>query len=191
MEPYLGELARLRIEVFRAFPYLYDGDLDYESNYLQSYMRTPSAVLVLAEDGERVVGAATALPLVHETDNIVAPFRDAGLDPAGLFYFGESVLMPAYRGRGIGVAFFDHREAHARSVDDVAGACFCGVVRPDDHPLRPPDFEPLDGFWRRRGYAPLPGVTAAFSWKDLGQEVESEKAMAFWIKVFGDRSPAD
>jgi len=30
--PYIPELARLRIEVFRDFPYLYDGSLDYEKN---------------------------------------------------------------------------------------------------------------------------------------------------------------
>ena len=29
-QPYLPDLARLRIEVFREFPYLYDGNLDYE-----------------------------------------------------------------------------------------------------------------------------------------------------------------
>ncbi|HBF93820.1 MAG TPA: GNAT family N-acetyltransferase, partial [Marinobacter adhaerens] len=30
IKPYLDDLARLRIEVFRHFPYLYDGDMDYE-----------------------------------------------------------------------------------------------------------------------------------------------------------------
>ena len=32
LEHYVPELARLRIEVFRDFPYLYDGDYDYEKN---------------------------------------------------------------------------------------------------------------------------------------------------------------
>jgi GNAT superfamily N-acetyltransferase len=189
MEPFLPELARLRIRVFRDYPYLYDGDLDYESNYLQSYMRTPSAVLVLAEHEGAVVGAATGLPLVHETDNIVAPFRHAGLDPARLFYFGESVLLPDLRGRGIGVAFFEHREAHALEVGGFRHACFCGVARPSDHPARPAGYVPLDGFWRRRGYVPLPDVVARFSWKDVGEEYESEKPMAFWIKQIEQREP--
>ena len=30
----LDDVAKLRIKVFRAWPYLYDGDLDYERNYL-------------------------------------------------------------------------------------------------------------------------------------------------------------
>jgi hypothetical protein len=30
LQQYITELARLRIEVFRDFPYLYDGDYGYE-----------------------------------------------------------------------------------------------------------------------------------------------------------------
>ena len=37
VQPYIQELARLRIEIFRDFPYLYEGDLDYEAQYLQTY----------------------------------------------------------------------------------------------------------------------------------------------------------
>jgi GNAT superfamily N-acetyltransferase len=181
--PWLGELARLRIRVFRDWPYLYDGDHDYEERYLRTYVETPDAVLVLALEGERAVGAATALPLAHETENVIAPLRAAGYDPRRVFYFGESVLLPGYRGRGIGVAFFEHREAHARGYGHYRHACFCGVVRPLDHPRRPADDVPLDGYWRRRGYAPVPGAVARFSWKDIDEPVESEKPLAFWVKA--------
>ncbi len=30
IEPYLSDLVSLRIDIFRAFPYLYDGDRVYE-----------------------------------------------------------------------------------------------------------------------------------------------------------------
>ena len=180
---YVPELARLRIQVFRDWPYLYDGDQDYEQRYLRTYVDNPGSVLVVALDGERAVGAATALPLVHEPEEVSGPVGDAGYDPAEVFYFGESVLQPEYRGRGIGVAFFEHREAWARSLGGFRHACFCGVVRPPDHPRRPPDHVPLDEFWRRRGFRPLPGARARISWKDLGDDEESEKPLAFWIKA--------
>ena len=35
----LDDLARLRIEVFRAWPYLYEGTLDYERHYLPRYLK--------------------------------------------------------------------------------------------------------------------------------------------------------
>ena len=39
----LPDLARLRIAVFRAYPYLYEGDPDYERRYIQAYADSPGA----------------------------------------------------------------------------------------------------------------------------------------------------
>ena len=114
INPYLDDLARLRIEVFRSFPYLYDGDMAYERKYLDTYARSPDSLFVLALDGDSVVGAATGILMDHETDEFKRPFIDEGFEPETIFYFGESVLLSDYRGQGIGVAFFDHREGHAR-----------------------------------------------------------------------------
>ena len=41
-ETAFDDLARLRIEVFRDFPYLYEGDLDYERQYLSTFMMSLS-----------------------------------------------------------------------------------------------------------------------------------------------------
>ena len=43
----LDDLARLRIAVFRDWPYLYDGDPAYERDYLRAY-QSPGAVVVAA-----------------------------------------------------------------------------------------------------------------------------------------------
>lgn len=182
LEAALPELARLRITVFRAWPYLYDGSLDYEERYLRTYAATPGAVVIGAFAGERLVGAATALPLAGEPEAVVAPVRAAGLDPATVFYLGESVLEPAWRGRGIGVRFFALREAAARA-QGFRRCVFCAVVRDPADPRRPPDYTPLDAFWRKRGYAPLDGVTCGFSWREIGQPAETVQRMAYWMRV--------
>ena len=36
LEPFIDGLGRLRIAVFREYPYLYDGSLDYEREYLKA-----------------------------------------------------------------------------------------------------------------------------------------------------------
>lgn len=179
--PILGDLARLRIAVFQDYPYLYDGDLAYESWYLERFAKAPQALVVAALAGDALVGAATAVPLVHEHDDFQAPFSRRGIDPAGVFYLAESVLLPAYRGQGVGHAFFDAREAAGRRLG-LATAAFCAVVRPIDHPRRPVDYRPLDAFWRKRGYAPLAGLTTTFPWKELGEAAETAKPMQFWLK---------
>lgn len=179
--PHLAALARLRITVFREFPYLYDGDEAYEERYLRTYAEAPQAAVVIARDGETIVGASTCLPLAAETENVTAPFRERGLALERFFYFGESVLLRPWRGRGLGVAFFEHRESHARR----AGAdysTFCAVIRAPDDPRRPPDYVPLDAFWRRRGYTPYPDFVCTMSWKEVGAVAESEHRLSFWMK---------
>jgi GNAT superfamily N-acetyltransferase len=177
----LGDLAALRIAVFAAFPYLYAGSADYEREYLAEFTASPDAVLVAALDGARIVGAATASPLIHQDDYIRAPFVRHGIDPASVFYFGESVLLPDYRGQGIGHAFFDHREAAARAWG-ASCASFCAVIRPADHPARPAGYVPLDAFWTKRGYAPVPGLTGEFTWAEHGETSERAKPMQYWVR---------
>ena len=180
--PFIDDLARLRIAVFRAFPYLYEGSLDYEKTYVATYARSPGSVFVLALDEGKVVGAATGLPMADETDEFKRPFLDNGYDPSRIFYFGESVLMPAYRGQGIGVRFFEEREAHARRLGWLDLCAFCAVERPVDHPARPLDYQPLNAFWGKRGFIHHPELRTDYVWRDVGEAQETAKPMSFWLK---------
>jgi len=178
----LDDLAGLRISVFRAWPYLYDGTRAYEARYLSRYAETEGAVIVGAFDGKKLVGAATGAPLGDELESFRAPLEARGYDLSKIFYLAESVLDPAYRGRGIGHRFFDEREAHARSLG-FTEAMFCAVIRPQDHPLKPKDYAPLDPFWRKRGYEKLNGVIVTFPWLDVGETEETEKPMQVWHRT--------
>ena len=179
--PQLDALARLRIEVFRAFPYLYDGDMDYERRYLGTFAAGPRAFVAAAFDGDQLVGAATACPMEDHDDDFAAPLAAAGIGPEAVYYCAESVLLPEYRGRGLGHRFFDLREAEGRALGR-AHAAFCAVIRPPDHPARPADYRALDPFWRKRGYAPVPGAVAQFSWRDLGETEETDKPLQLWMR---------
>lgn len=175
------DLARLRIEVFRDFPYLYEGDFEYERRYLATYMQSPGAVVIAALRGDQLVGAATASPLADHFEEFAAPFAERGLDVGEFFYFGESVLQRAFRGQGIGVRFFEERERLAKEAG-FRRCVFSAVIRAADHPARPEDHVPLDGFWTRRGYSRIKGLTTGFSWRDLGEAHETIKPMEFWQK---------
>ena len=178
----LDDVAALRIAVFRDWPYLYDGTLAYEREYLQTYRDSPGAILVGAFDGPRLVGAATGTPMEDHAAEFAEPFKSVGLPLDRIFYCAESVLLMDYRGQGIGHRFFDLRETHAREMGRTHVA-FCSVIRPLDHPLRPADYRTNDAFWKKRGYAQLPGVVAEFSWKDLGQAEETRKPLQFWMRA--------
>jgi GNAT superfamily N-acetyltransferase len=138
-------------------------------------------VVALALDGDRVVGAATALPLRDHEEGLVPQLAAAGFDPDRVYYFGESVLRASYRGRGLGHAFFDVREAAARQHGFTVAA-FCAVQRPADHPRKPAGYVPHDAFWRKRGFQPRPDIVSTFEWQDLDETTESPKPMMFWVK---------
>jgi GNAT superfamily N-acetyltransferase len=182
LRPHLADVARLRIAVFREWPYLYDGDAAYEERYLGRYAAAPGAAVVLAFDGTRVVGASTCLPLVEEGKTVKAPFLAAGWDLGRVFYFGESVLLPEYRGRGAGVGFFTEREAHARRFPGIDTAAFCAVARDPTDPRRPTDYVPLDAFWRKRGYTPSLELACTMRWKEIGGSEEMPHRLTFWLK---------
>jgi len=173
----LPDIARLRISVFREWPYLYDGDMAYEKAYLESYAK-PGALCVAAFVADEMVGASTGAPMSDHAEDFATALPRTW--PASeVFYCAESVLRPAFRGRGIGHAFFEHREAHARALG-LAYSVFASVIRPDDHPMRPRDYRPLAAFWEGRGYAPIPGAIARFGWKDLGNAEATEKPLQMW-----------
>jgi GNAT superfamily N-acetyltransferase len=179
--PHVPALSRLRATVFRDWPYLYDAEPVEEEKYMRHYAEDPEAAIVLARDGGEVVGAASCQPMVRTHGEVRGTFEGSGEDPARWCYFGESVLLAPYRGQGVGVAFFDAREAHARALG-LHLACFCAVIRAADDPRRPPGYVPLDAFWRKRGYTHRPDLTCVFDWREIGEAGETPHTLSFWTK---------
>jgi len=179
--PFISDVARLRIEVFAEFPYLYDGDLSYEEDYLSSYAESPESLFVLVQDGADVVGVSTGVPLMDAEEEFKLPFQKTGIPIEDVFYFGESVLRKPFRGHGMGTRFFEERERYAREKK-FEWTAFCAVDRELSHPARPDDFQSLDAFWGRRGYTRRNDLQTEFSWKEHGEESESIKPMTFWIR---------
>jgi GNAT superfamily N-acetyltransferase len=182
VEPYLDAVASLRIAVFRDWPYLYDGDAEYERKYLSTYSNSNRSLFVLAFDDGRIVGASTGIPLTDEVANFQKPFLDAGIALADVFYFGESVLLPECRGQGVGHRFFDERENYARRLGGFRMTGFCSVERSPDDPRRPAGFRGNDVFWNKRGYVRQNDMFCELEWKEIGQSEPSRKRLRFWLR---------
>ena len=185
IEKILKPLAELRILIFKDFPYLYEGSFEYEKKYLSRYLKSEKSAVIAYFDQDQIVGAATVLPLASEDSAIQKPFIDHQVDLENHYYFGESLLRKEYRGQGIGHLFFDEREKHALQDSKCQWTTFCAVDRPQNHPLRPPQYQPLDLFWQKRGYTKQHHLKTQLSWQDLNEKIETPKTLTFWTKPHG------
>lgn len=179
---FIPQIARLRIEVFAEYPFLYDGDYEYEMRYLEKFSHIQDAIVVAAFNQEEIIGISTGFPFIYESQNLQNVFKQAGRNPQEYFCFGESVLRKSYRGQGIGKKFFDHREDHVKQLDQHKYICFYTALKPLNDPKRPTDYRPLKPFWESRGYQEHPELVGEVSYQEIGETEETPKKMVFWIK---------
>lgn len=182
VEPWLHAVAALRIAVFREWPYLYDGDLDYEATYLATYAASAASLFVLAIERDKVVGASTGIPLDHETSAFKQAFFARSIPYADVFYLGESVLLTEYRNRGIGHRFFDERERHARRIGSFAMTAFCAVERDEGDPRRPIDYRGNELFWHKRGYQRQHDMFCRIDWRETGAAQATPHQLRYWLR---------
>lgn len=178
----LNGLASLRLDIFREYPYLYEGLREDELRYLRLYNETPDAFVITVTDAGNIVGAATGVPLCHEQRELIEPFAETPYNVAEIFYVGELLFYLAYRNQGLGLNLVKQVEEHVRSLGKYRYLTCATVVRPDNHPLRPADYIPIEKFLNRTGFSPLPGVTTRFTWRET-DGVSCNHPMQFWIKV--------
>jgi len=182
MRMHLDEIAALRIEVFREWPYLYEGTVDYERDYLLHYARCPSGVAVLAHSRGKVVGASTALPLAAAAKEFQEPFGGSKYHVDEVFYFGESVLRETFRGQSVGRKFFIERERVARE-QGFCFCAFCAVDRDLRDPRRPQGYRDLANFWDSLGYEKQENLRARLKWQEIDKDEETVNTLTFWLKM--------
>lgn len=176
---YIDELGRFRIEIFKEFPYLYEGNMEYERKYLSRYTESSESILILMKDTRGLIGACTGIPLQDEDTEFVRPFQK--IDIEEIFYIGEVMVRAGSRGKGLGT------ELLSKMLDLITRSrfktvCFYTVDRRINHPLRPYNYKSSERLWKRFGFVMDPEKLVHFRWKDLGNSTETDKPMNVWIK---------
>ena len=175
-------LGNLRIDVFREYPYLYDGNITEEQKYLSRYVNIKDSLVLMAFEGNQIIGATTATPLIEELEDFRMPYENAGIDTAKTFYFGEAMLRPAYRGMGIYKTFM-HERMQAAIQYGATMCTFLAVKRSDDHPLKPNNYQDLKPIWYHYGFVEHPEIQPQYLWKDFDQPEETRKPFTAWLKI--------
>jgi len=148
--PYLDHLAALRISIFREYPYLYDGDKEYEKHYLKKFSKAQDACIVLAIYEDKVVGALSGLALKAE-DELIFKAWESDPDFERIYYISEILIDRTYRKMKLGSLLFKEFNQWIETKK-YTKIVFATVERPDDHPLKPDTYQSPDNFWHKNGY---------------------------------------
>lgn len=185
IENYIDDIAHLRISIFREYPYLYDGDKEYETKYLKKFISTDDSIMVLAFSNDKIVGALTGLPLRCEEPNVYEPWIQTNRSVDQFFYFSEGLLYREYRNKGIGRHMFQLAESWVEKTGRYEALTLATVIRNQDHPQKPKGYHSTDPFWEKLGYRKSNGIICTIPWKEVGEPQESPKPLLFWSKNIG------
>ena len=186
VKPLLPFVATLRINIFREYPYLYDGNLKEEMDDLEQCAQVPHNALAIAYHKETPIGFLYGIPLIefksHFENPVVDLFKDKNLAPETCYYFADVIILPEHRGNGLTKKLFDTLEIYAQEQ----GYCSASFITEshDIHPLKPVDYKPLEPLWKYLQYKKT-GLQSEGSWltHQPDKSVTKQKHVAdIWFK---------
>lgn len=181
---YLKQIANIRITMFKEFPYLYEGSLEDEEEYLNIYFSSENSIVLLVLDGDEVVGFSNSIPLNDEMEEIKAPFIKNKIDISKYLYIGEMMIKEKYRNKNLSNIIAKYHEEHAKEKN-YSNMVFMTVIRPDDHPLKPENYRPLEPLWKSLGYRILEEMKIKIPWKQIDGDIPQENQLEVWSKELG------
>lgn len=177
-------LGLWRIKYFREFPYLYEGNIDYEQAYLNNYIKGKDSVILCIEVEKEPIAIASGTSLMSEMDITTRSMQElSNLIPVeSTAYLGEIIISEAYRGKGLSKTIISQLENHFKNLN-YTHTCFLTVVR-NNHPLEPKNYIKPSVFWIANGYTKT-FVSSSFHWpciQENGKIIECENEMIYWVK---------
>lgn len=136
-------------------------------------------MLLILQDAQGIIGVCTGMPLNCEDNEFQSAFVGENNDE--IYYIGEVMLRAGSRGKKLGsglpstaLGLIDSKKFKKIS--------FCTVDRGLNHPQRPRNYCSPDYLWRKHGFEKSVNLLAYFSWKDIGQNMETQNPMNIWFK---------
>lgn len=178
---YIEQLGKYRIDIFKEYPYLYEGDLEYERSYLSRYAQSNGSILLISYDQKGIVGACTGIPLQDEEEEFIAPFKNE--DITSIFYIGEIMVRSDSRSKGLGTALLSNI-IELIALENYKKICLYTVQREQNHPLKPKNYISPDNLWMKFDFKKDLERLVYYHWRELNDNRETIKAMNVWSKQF-------
>jgi predicted GNAT superfamily acetyltransferase len=187
IRPYINTVANFRIKIFREYPYLYDGNFEYEEKYLQGYASNPNSLLILVTENNETIGVATSLPLESDSDilsDVEKLFLAQAYKPEDFYYLSEIMIKPGCRHRGIAKKIYQIRVNKALE-NGFKYLCFAAIIKSKDDPNKPESYFNPAPMWKAMGFVPHDSITIEYNWPTIqsnGNSIDKPHKLKFWIK---------
>lgn len=186
LQAHMNNWMLMSLEVYREYPYLYDGTVESETDYFEFYARNAHAIMLVAKDDttDTPVGYAVGIPLSDETPKKQHPFIATGRDPREYLLIVEFLVAPAFRHHGIARTMYTLFEEHIISqLPQYRYITAFGIER-DNNPnwYTPQSHDPLYALERHCGWQRHGELTFLATWQDVGTAEPVTKKLVFWIK---------
>ncbi|HLB52190.1 MAG TPA: GNAT family N-acetyltransferase [Chlamydiales bacterium] len=179
---YINTVANLRMSIFKEYPYLYDGSMTYEAEYLKSYAVSKNSILIIVKDKEKIVGAITGIPLMETDEMFRIPFVKHHFPVRSIFYLGEILLLKEYRGKGIGYKMYKMFEDLVRKNKQYEKIAIAEVLRDKNDPRKPENYVSVHKLWERLGYIEHSEMIMQAPYKEIGGAGKVPHSLIFSFK---------
>lgn len=179
--PYLEQISQLYINIYEEFPYLFQGDVEQQKVAIKEhYISKKTGIVCLLLIENQVVGAGLGCALIESSDKFKEPFIKQKYAIDNLFFWGELILEPVYRGKKLGKKLYQ-KMGEAIKQSGYSSVCFCTVERSDDHPSKPDTYKSLEPLWEKLGFKKDEKLTFTGRWQEIGKEEATDQPMVFWV----------
>jgi GNAT superfamily N-acetyltransferase len=180
VSPYLKDIAKLRLETLKDFPYLYGGDLEKEIEYLERiFLSSNDSWFLLYLSSSGVAGGIGITPLDMLPDEIKEPFIINGLDISDYMYIGEAMLLRDYRDRGL----FKNMLSFAEKQAKLAGKKYSVFSYVEREKTNNQTNRAGDSIWGKFGYSKIINDPIEQKWlRSDTRRIETNK-LFLWEKL--------
>ena len=180
--PHLKRLIEIRLSFYRDYPYLYDGSIEDEENYLRMYGNSENTLLVVAKRDDEVVGAILGLPLPESPEENKEAFQDLEISPEDLFYLGDNIVIRELKIGNVQEQMYHQFEGAVNHLKKYRGIVVCEIERDVNDPKKITNDTFYEFAWHTQGFIREPNQIVNFSWKEIGDSKSSNHHMVFWRK---------
>ncbi len=175
LEQLIPEIAKARLELFKEFPYLYEGTYENESKYLKDFACNPKSIILTAHEGDKLIAFVTATAVesgFELTEAIKDLMQGQGIDTGKYFYISEMMVYPEFRSFELQNKLKKDIENYALK-NNYSKTCFLSVFRENDHPLRPERYKEVSRLWKFNKYHKTE-ISTEFEWNTVQKDSESK-----------------